>query len=65
MAVNEESREERFERQRKQLQEAVTRHRQKMETDPEYRAETEEKRLETWNQLYPEMQMTTDEFLAR
>ena len=41
MAINEESREERFERQRKQLQEAVTRHRQKMETDPEYRAEAE------------------------
>ena len=25
----------------------------------------QEKRLETWNQFYPEMQMTIDEFLAR
>ena len=41
MADKEETREERFERQRRQLQEAVTRHRQKMETDPKYREETD------------------------
>ena len=39
MAINEESREERLERQRKQLQEAMLDHPQKVETDPEYRFE--------------------------
>lgn len=42
MAINEESREERFERQRRQLQEAMLDHYQKMETDPEYRARCEQ-----------------------
>ena len=41
MADKEETREERFERQRRQLQEGIMRHRQKMETDPKYREETE------------------------
>ena len=41
MADKEETREERFERQRRQLQEAMLDHQQKMETDPEYRERTE------------------------
>ena len=38
MADKEETREERFERQRRQLQKAMLDHQQKLETDPEYRA---------------------------
>ena len=41
MADKEETREERFERQRRQLQEAMLDHQQKLETDPEYRERTE------------------------